>query len=270
MYRYQLKQERGVMKLGICYMVFDGEEFLEFATSNIRNQIDHISVTYQTTSYFGNPSSPDIFDLLNSLKNKGLIDQIIHFEPNLELHPKENELKLRNIGLEASRNANCTHHISADVDEFYDANQLEYVKKEVEGNDYEFTVAYMEVYYKDPTFLVTPSQNLLTSLIHPVDNEYNKDIHYPEFPFHMETTRRFSKYKKYRVFTKEEFLMHHYSYVRKDILKKFNNSDNGRFYKMKKFLNTFDTYKVGERVCLLPDFMNRKTVQVENKFGIHF
>jgi hypothetical protein len=86
-----------MIKLGICYMVFDGEEFLEFATSNIRNQIDHISVTYQTTSYFGNPSSPDISDILDSLKNKGLIDQIIYFEPNLRLPPKENEVKLRNL-----------------------------------------------------------------------------------------------------------------------------------------------------------------------------
>jgi hypothetical protein len=227
-------------------------------------------VTYQTTSYFGNPSSPDIADTLESLKNKGLVDEVIYFEPNLKLHPKENELRLRNIGLQASRDANCTHHISSDVDELYDAKQLEYVKQEVDGKDYDLTMVYMENYYKDPTFLVYPSQNLMTSFIHPVDNEYNKDVLYPEFPFHMETTRRLSKFKKHRVFDKSEFVMHHYSYVRKDILKKFNNSDNGRFYKMKKFLDTFNTYNVGERVCLLPDFLNRKTIQVENKFGIHF
>lgn len=41
-------------------MVFDGEELLEFAIKSIRNEIDHISVTYQTTSYFGNPADPEL------------------------------------------------------------------------------------------------------------------------------------------------------------------------------------------------------------------
>lgn len=140
----------------------------------------------------------------------------------------------------------------------------------MEEGDYNYSVVYMETYYKDPTFVVTPSQNLLVSFIHPVFNEYNKDILYPKFPFHMETTRRFTHYDKYKLFTKDEFTMHHMSYVRKDICKKFQNSDNAQFYKLEKFINNFNTYEVGKRVCLLPDYLNRKTRQVENKFNIHF
>lgn len=257
------------MKLGICYMVFDGEELLEFAAKSIRKNVDYISATYQTTSYFGNLADPNLAITMNRLKDSGLIDEIIHFEPDLSVHPKDNELKLRNIGLEASRKAGCTHHISADVDEFYKSNELEYAKSVMEG-DYNYSVAGLATYYKDPTFLVHPDQNLLVSFIHPVDNEYNKDIMYPTFPFHMETTRRFSKYDKYRVFSKEEIIIHHMSYIRKDIRKKFKNSDNARFYKIEKFVNNFENYKLGGRVCLIPDFMNRKTIKVENAFGIHF
>lgn len=259
------------MKLGICYMVFDGEELLEFAAKAIRNKVDHISVTYQTTSYFGNPSDPELPDLLDKLKSQGLIDEIIYYEPDLKIHHKLNELRLRNIGLEASRKANCTHHISADVDEFYNPEQLEFAKNAMKEDDYDFSVAPLTTYYKDPTYLIVPIQKLVVSFIHPVNNEYNMDILYPTFPFHMETTRRFTNHKKYRVFDINEFTIHHMSYVRKDISKKLNNSDNGRFYKKReKFISDFNKYEVGDRVCILPDFMNRKTILVENTFGIQF
>lgn len=258
------------MKLGITYMVYDGFELLEFAVKSIRSQIDHISVTYQDISYFGNPPDPELFLTLEKLENLKLIDEIIFLKTDLSLHHKENELNLRNSGLQASRNAGCTHHISADVDEFYKADQLAYAKNVMDNNDYEFSVAYLDTYYKDPTFLVYPDQHLLTSFIHPIDNEYNKNILYPEFPFHMETTRRLTKNKKYKIFSKEELTIHHMSYVRKNIYKKFQNSDNARFYNLKKFIAVWENYQLGQRVCLIPDFMNRKTIQVENTFNIEF
>lgn len=256
------------MKLGICYMVFDGHELLEFAIKSIRNQVDHISVTFQTTSYFGNPADENLVPNVKRLKSEGLIDELIFFEPNLSLHHKINELNLRNIGLQASRNAGCTHHISADVDELYKEEELAYVKTEMESGDYDLSVSYMDTYYKDPTFLVYPVQKLLVTLIHPVSNEYEMDIPYPTFPFHMEITRRLKYHDKYRIFSKEEFTIHHMSYVRKDIRRKFDNSDNKRFYKIKKFINNFENYQLGGRVCLLPDYLNRKTIKVDNYFNI--
>ncbi len=259
------------MKLGICYMVFDGEELLEFAAKSIRDKVDHISVTYQTTSYFGNPASPELPKLLERLKSDNLIDELIHFEPDLSVHHKVNELNLRNLGRIASKRAGCTHHISADVDELYQAEQLEFAKAAMEEDDYDFSVAPLITYYKHPTYLIVPIQKLVVSFIHPVDNVYDMEIRYPNFPFHMETTRRFSKCQKYRVFDKDEFSIHHMSYVRKDIRKKLANSDNGRFYKkLEKFISDFDKYQVGDRVCIVPDFINRKTVLVDNIFNIHF
>lgn len=256
------------MKLGICYMVFDGEELLEFSVKSIRQNVNHIAATYQTTSYFGNAADPSLFETMTRLKSEGLLDEIIHFEPDLSLPPKDNELALRNIGLEASRRAGCSHHISADVDEFYKSDQLEYAKRVMEEGNYNYSVVPIVTYYKEPTFRVTPDQNLVVSFIHPVHNEYTTSIPYPIFPFHMETTRRFTKVDNYKLFTRDEIEMHHMSYIRKDIRKKFKNSDNGRCYKIEKFVKTFDNYQVGGRVCLLPDFLNRKTKLVENTFGI--
>jgi hypothetical protein len=252
------------MKLGLCYMVFDGHELLEFAARSIRSQVDHISITYQDISYFGNPAGPELKSTVERLKNDKLIDEIILFEPNLKLHHKENELKLRNIGLNASRQAGCTHHISADVDELYLPEQLKYVKEAMNG--YDFCMVPYEVYYKKPTYLITPSQNLSITLIHPVDNPYEIN---KEFPFKVEITRRLAHCDKYKVFTKEEMTIHHMSYVRKNIRKKLDNNDNGQFYKKEKFIANFENYQVGGRVCIIPDFLNRRTIEVENIFDIN-
>ena len=43
------------MNLGVSYNVFDGEELLEGSIFQIRNEVDYISVVYQSISNFGHP-----------------------------------------------------------------------------------------------------------------------------------------------------------------------------------------------------------------------
>ncbi len=258
------------MRLGICYMVFDGEELLEFAVKSIRSQVAHVSVTYQTTSYYGNPSGPDLAPLMKRLKASGLVDELIHYEPDFSVIPKENELRLRNLGLEASRRAGCTHHISSDVDEFYKADELAYAKGVVEAGGYDLSVANMATYYKHPTFRIVPDQNVVMSFIHSVDNEYDRLTPNPHFPFRMEVTRRLKRCDKWKHFSKDEIMIHHMTFVRKNMRKKLANTSNAPYYKTEKFLAAFEKYEVGGRVCIVPDFVNRKTVLVENTFGIQF
>jgi len=254
------------MKLGVCYMTFDGEELLEFAIKSIKNEVDWVSVTYQTTSYFGNKTTTNI-ETVNRLKSTGLIDELIFYEPNLSLHHKENELILRNIGLEASEKAGCTHHISLDVDEFFLAHELNLAKKVMEDGEYDCSLVSVYTYYKEPTFLVYPDLKIKCPFIHSIDNKYDRNS---QFPFHVEPTRKSTKYDKCKIFSPTDIMQHHMSYVRKDIRKKFNNSDNAQFYQLNKFYETFDNYQLGGRVCLLPDYLNRKTKKVENIFNIEF
>ena len=257
--RYTSRRLYIYMKLGINYLVFSGEELLEYTISSIRKSVDFVSVTYQTTSYYGDSANP--LPTLLQLQESKLIDKIFHFEPNLSLHPKHNELESRNIGLKLSRDVGCSHHISADVDELYEPAQLEYVKEAIK--DHDSSIAYCNIYYKSPTFLVYPDQNMPISFIHPVSNNYNKDV--KTFPALIERTRQLVNHFNCRIFTKNEITIHHMSYVRKDIAKKLKNTSNSKFYK---FTENFDKYRVGDRVCLPPDFMNRRTILVENKFGI--
>lgn len=255
------------MKLGIHYMVFDGEELLEFAIKSIRNVVDYICVTYQETSYFGNKVDPNVLETFKRLQDAHLIDDIIPYQTDLSIHHKENELNLRNLGLDASIKAGCTHHISADVDEFYKEKELEYAKNLMYVNNYDLSTVYQEYYYKEPTYLVTPSQNLPVSFIIPVTNRYDRRIKTKLQNY--ETTKKVVKYDNIKVFNHSEIIQHHMSYVRKDIRKKFANSDNAQYYELEKFIQNHENYKLGGRVCLLPEYLNRKTIEVENIFNIH-
>ena len=71
------------MKLGISYNVFDDSiELLKRSISTVRNFADHVSVVYQDISNSGQPAIINIIGLLESLKEKKLIDKIIFFQPN--------------------------------------------------------------------------------------------------------------------------------------------------------------------------------------------
>lgn len=241
-------------------MVFDGVELINYNINSIRKQVDFISVIYQTTSYFGNKSNSNQFDILKNTK----ADKIIHVEPDLNVHHKINELNYRNLGLSLSREAGCTHHISFDVDEFCMPKQLEYAKQTFGDND--CSIIRNDYYYKKPEYLIVPDQELIVTFIHPVDNEYfvSQD---PKFK-KIETTRRHKNSNKIRLYEKNEITLHHMSYVRNNIRQKLENSDNGRFYNIDKFVDDFNKYQLGDRLRIVPDFMNRKTTLVENFFNI--
>lgn len=258
------------MKLGICYMVFDGEELLEFAARSIRSEVDHISATYQTTSYWGESAGPDLVPTMERLKKEGLLDEIIFYEPNLTIKPKEHEERLRNIGLEASKKAGCTHHISSDVDELCKPNELAYAKKVMDEGDYDFCMAPYVVYYKEPTWLIHPRQNLSITLVHKIDKHYDRKLTRNEFPFGIEPTRMLKGCKTWKEFALDEITVHHMSFVRKDVRKKMKNNDNKNFYNVRRLCGHHDNYKLGDTVFLLPDWRNRKTIEVENHFGIKF
>jgi hypothetical protein len=186
----------------------------------------------------------------------------------LSLHHKINEINIRNLGLSLSKEVGCTHHASLDVDEFYVPSELEYAKKVMEDGDFNYSIATMEMYYKQPTYRIVPRQGLLTSFIHPVHNEYRYDTKI-KFPYPIETTRRHALRDKPKYFSANEVMMHHMSYVRKDIRRKLRNSDNGQFYKhLNQFFNEFDEYKLGGKLYIVPDFAERKTKLVDNIFGI--
>jgi len=252
------------MKLGISYPVFEGEELLEFVLRPIRDQLDFVSVFYQNVSYFGNTAQPEL--ILEPLVQEGLIDKLILFKPDLKVDSKVNELAIRNLGVEKSVKAGCTHHIAADVDEFYAPEQLYFSKNAFLEQDYDCSIVMNYTYFKEPTWHVTPPTKHVVSLIQPVRVLYQPN---KAFPYPMERTRTPAKYDKFRIFNEDEFIIHHMSYVRRDIMKKLINSPTGKMYNLNYFKKMYDKYQLGERLCLAPEFRNRRTKLVENSFNIN-
>ena len=67
---------------------------------------------------------------------------------------------------------------------------------------------------------------------------------------------------------REEFTIHHMSYVRRNIRKKLENSMTGKFYNIDKFVEDFNKYMLGEKLFVAPDFLTRRTVLCEDIFDI--
>lgn len=248
------------MKLGISYAVFDGDELLEYAIRSIRDVVDFVSVVWQSVSYFNQPAP---CGLLSRLQKLNLIDEIVHHDQDFTIGGKANELNIRNTGVRLSAAAGCTHHISADVDEFYQPDQLSHVKHMAGGRD--CIIVGLTNYYKRPTYQIVPDQNHLVSFIHPVDNMYSMSA---RFPVRIEITRRLNRSDRYLIIPKEKFVIHHMTYVRKNIRRKLENSPTGQMVNIDKFVAAFDKYHLGDRLCIAPDFCNRKTVLAPNIFNI--
>lgn len=248
------------MKLGISYPIFCGVELLHYNLKNIRKEIDFISVVYQPISYKGNTIQEELIYEIQKLKKEGYIDYIAKYENKKELSHKENECQVRYMGLELSKNFGCTHHISSDVDEFYKIEELRYSKTAIK--DYDCLIVEMDCYYKEPNWKLIPNINHIVPLIHSVDLNYNL---LTNFPYNVDVSRKVET-KNWKKLSREEFVVHHMSYIRRNIREKLMNSSHK--YDIEKFIKNFNKYKLGDIIALSPEYLNRKTILVDNYFNI--
>jgi len=225
------------MKLGVSYNLFDGEELLESSIKSIRDNVDHISVVYQTISNFGNECGSGLIDLLEDLKSKGLVDELFKYRPLVNKGGHFNEMTKRNLGLSLSEGQNCTHHMAMDTDEFYTDKQFKYLKEVMLEGDYDSGACQMVTYYKEPIYRLEPKEEYYVSLIFKTQRGKSFIIGTP-FPVLVDPTRCMNP-GKCKIFTREEMEMHHMSYVRKNIKTKLTNSSASTNFKN---INNIVTY----------------------------
>lgn len=255
------------MKLGVSYNIFDGEELLEGSIKQIRSEVDYISVVYQITSNFGQKCTDNLLSTIDTLKSKGLIDDVHEYIPQLNTHPHQNEFLKRNIGLELSKNHGCTHHMSMDCDEYYLLDQFKFLKKEIEENGYDSSYCQMKTYYKTWEYQIFPPEDYFVSLIYKITpNEYF--AYGKNCPVTTDPTRQMSS-GKYRIFKRDEIEMHHGSYIRDDIRIKFENSSaSGNFRNdIERLVNEYNSWEYPKPAFLagLPS-MFHAIKKVENLF----
>lgn len=199
----------------------DTKELLPFCIENLSPVVNKIIVVYSTVSNRGNKD-----DSISELVFSKLPCQWVNYEPELGLACHENETRKRNFGLKLAKEQGYTHFLIADSDEFYKQDEFLREKNRIEENNLNGLVCSLKVFIKDPTLCC--DDHTLVPFIQRLkpDTQVGNYKNYPfnldaEGHVHIDPTRRVNHFDKVEM---SDICMYHYSYVRKNIDLKINNS----------------------------------------------
>lgn len=247
------------MKLAASYNIFDTEELLEASIISIRSQVDYINIVYQTTSNTGEKCSDSLLTVLKQLNQKGLVDEMIKYTPNLSVSPQKNEIIKRNIGLRYAKKNKCSHFFSLDSDEFYRGDQIAIAKKIILESKSDFTAVRLTNYFKKPIYrMVYKNQtDFYVSFIFKI-TLFKKFKLNSKFPVLVDPTRRV-KGGSFFLFDRNTIEMHHMTLVRKDISSKLKSSSANKLYRennINKYVQYFNNWEEGQDVYPPSDYSN--------------
>lgn len=210
-----------MMRLGVIFNAWsDCVDLLEKAVDNILPVADIVIIVWSDRSNRGEEVK---FPFTEHPDKKV---HFIHVEPIRHFKPAQNETMKRNAGLDYARAALCTHFLVMDSDEFYLHADVEREKERIEREGLNGLVCGLRVYIKEPTLWC--EDHTLVPFIQKLTNEVSIG-NYPHYPFtydkdrrcHIDPTRRPSHAGRIGW---SDIVMHHFSYVRRDMDLKIRNS----------------------------------------------
>lgn len=238
------------MKLAAIYNVWDAEELLNGSMKSIQDGIDLFIIIYQTVSNFGEHYTPKI-DLT------GIHKQVIlhHYNPIANSgHP--NEIAKRNIGLHLARENKCDYFLHIDNDEYY--SDFEQAKNEFLNSGAHGSVVRLHTYFKLPTLRYEIDESYHVPFIHKLKPDTVAGA--KQYPFYVDPTRRINTTDVVLL----PFYMHHFSFVRNDIERKFRNSSAKNNLAKSGLMKAWHEAKAGYYV---EDYKTH-LIEVENIFQI--
>lgn len=243
------------MKLAAIYNVWDGAELLTGSIDQIHEFVDEIIIVYQTISNFGEHYNP-LPDFTVKYPDK---TKLILFEPK-ENCGFPNEVLKRNIGLQAAKELKCTHFLFMDCDEYYfdfgKAKQM-YIDSGANGS-----VCKIITYFKLPTLRFENVDGYYVPFIHvlnPTTLAGGKI-----YPYYVDPTRRVNEQNVVLL----DVVMQHYSWVRKNIRRKAENSSAKFNIEKGTMLLDYNNPNCGEGFYVV-DY-DQKLISVPNYFNITF
>ncbi len=248
------------MKLAAVIIVWDGLELLPYVIDNVKPHVDGVIIVWSKYSNRGNIGhfNPDLY--------KDCI--LINHEPDRKQQATDNEREKRNVGLNLAREKGFTHFLMTDADELYDHEEFEREKQRMIDEDLNGLVCRVKVYFKEPTLTIGLDPVTYVPFIHKIKpttrfvmNKYYPFAYDDKGVNHIDPTRKLS-YSTGIGWS--DIIMHHYSYCRKDIMEKINNSTSTRLAKSTAFQD-WTNAKEGY-LCLL---YGKTLERCENKFNIN-
>jgi hypothetical protein len=206
------------MKLVAIYNAWsDCLDLLEKSIDNIAPVVEGVYVVWSNQSNHGQ-NIPFTFRHPKA--------QFFHCEPVPGFAPHDNETTKRNFGLIQAKKDGFSHFLMMDCDEFYVQQDVFDGKVQMIHDDLNGLVCPLRVYIKEPTLWCT--DHTLVPFIQKLTPDVTVGAH-KYFPFayddlghaHIDPTRRPSHRDRIKM---SSATMHHFSYVRKDMELKINNS----------------------------------------------
>ena len=200
------------MYLGVSYNAFNGIDLITSSINSVRSSVDYISVIVQDKSNFGIPFADNDRDILMDLRRNKVIDELLQVNIVKGQDPHVTEIRKRQVGYNYAFNAECTHFMSMDVDEYFKKDELDNAKQYIEDNNIDGSFCKYINYYGDLNHQMPYEEGAFVPLIYKI-HEGNK------FIFGNSLTRKVvcdptRQMPCNRVAFMDDITMHHMSYVR--------------------------------------------------------
>ena len=255
------------MKLAILYTTWTGDDMamLKDSIDNHLPYVDGALVFMDNTSLFGEkiPFAEKHridFQLSNS--------KIQLFKRNINAllfgHTKEKERIKHNEMIQEAKEQGFTHFILAAGDHFYGPEAFEIGKRMAIEFDFDVSLTKMITYYRTKDLAVWPLEDYCMPFIHKMypETEISKDAKYIQ---RVDPSVKVNTSRKVCRIHESEAILHHYSMVRKNILRKFRNAAASiRWTKEQTdtFIHEYNNAQIGDKITYFQGRELKKAVDV--------
>lgn len=246
-------------KLIAIIPMWDGGEFLPFLIPNLQRQVDEIVVVWSRYSNFRNELSHELIEYDKT--------HYVNWEPRKGRPPHDNETEKRNYGLMAAIEFGASHILMCDVDEFYLTEDFNLEKERLYSSNLNGFVCGLRCYFGSPT-LTIGSEPTRVPFIMKVDRNTRFGF-FKNFPFAYERSGipRIDPTRRLNIYGGVEWsdvTMHHFSYVRRDISLKIDNSSARNNLLKSTVIDDFNNAKEGY-FC---KYYQKTLIKCGNIFGL--
>jgi hypothetical protein len=230
--------------------------------AQIMDHVDELIIVYQLESNTGEQYL-DLLTTLVAIKERWPHARLRKYVPDLSVSPGQNERRKRQLGLDFALRLGCTHYFFMDNDEYYHTQEFAAAKATIMEGDCDASACRLHTYYQRPTYKLEPMENYWVPFIGKLKPGLKAG---GKFPVLTDPTRGVSPMDRCHLFAEGELVMHHYSYVRKDIGRKLRNSSAARnFGNIAQKVAQLQRWQLGDEPI---PFHRHQVVEVPDWFGI--
>ncbi len=211
-------------KFGIGIVLYDGEELLEQCLKFIRPHVDYINIVYSVTSYTGKQGNPELTSIVEKMKKKFSIDEVIEYKNIPNKTRSEQEKLKRMVSLNMAKKAKINYFMFLDSDEFYDDSTIETAKQLIVKNKITHSYVHILNYGTEPTQRYDKRKWEYYVPFFSKINNFSICGNNKKAPCLCDPTRQIlGIYLKQKHYVLENIFMHHMTRVRKNIMLKYTS-----------------------------------------------